>query len=86
MQTHTHKHAHTHTHTHTQTPLHAHRTPTCAQVLSTRSRKDVALADIKVNVCVFMFDCLYLNGKSLLQAPLTERREALYRTIKVDKI
>jgi len=55
------------------------------QVLSTRARKDVALADIKVNVCVFLFDCLYLNGRSLLQCPLTERRQALYSAIKVGR-
>jgi DNA ligase-1 len=53
------------------------------QILSTRARKDVKMEDIKVNVCVFMFDCLYLNGRSLLQAPLTERRQALYSAIKV---
>ena len=53
------------------------------QVLSTRARKDVSLADIKVNVCVFLFDCLYINGRSLLQAPLTERRQALYSTVQV---
>lgn len=47
------------------------------QVLSTRARKDVALADVKVAVCVYAFDCLYLNGTSLLKAPLTQRRDAL---------
>ncbi len=52
-------------------------------MLSTRKRKDVSVADIKVQVVVFAFDCLYLNGKSLLQAPLTERRQALYSAIKV---
>jgi DNA ligase-1 len=33
------------------------------QVLSTRKRKDVKEEDIKVQVCVFAFDCLYLNGE-----------------------
>jgi len=48
------------------------------QVLSTRKRKDVDVSDIQVQVCIFAFDCLYLNGKSLLREPLTKRREAMY--------
>ncbi len=52
-------------------------------MLSTRKRKDVTLSNIKVQVAVFAFDCLYLNGRSLLQAPLTERRQALYSALKV---
>lgn len=51
------------------------------QVLSTRARKDVAVADIKVQVFVFAFDCLYLNGQPLLPKPLTERRQALYDSL-----
>eukprot|EP00884_Botryococcus_braunii_P018910 jgi/Botrbrau1/5702/Bobra.0071s0035.1 len=51
------------------------------QVLSTRKRTDVKLEDITVQVCLFAFDCLYLNGKALLQQPLTERREALYSSV-----
>ncbi|KAK9474025.1 uncharacterized protein V1510DRAFT_413399 [Dipodascopsis tothii] len=47
------------------------------QVLSTRKRKDVQEGDIKVRVCVFGFDLLYLNGESLLQRPLAERRRLL---------
>ncbi|KAG2178242.1 hypothetical protein INT43_003495 [Umbelopsis isabellina] len=47
------------------------------QVLSTRKRKDVKEEDIKVQVCIFAFDCLFLNGESLLQKPLSERREKL---------
>lgn len=47
------------------------------QVLSTRARKDVRVEDIKIKVCIFAFDCLYLNGEVLLQKPLTERRAAL---------
>ncbi len=34
-------------------------------------------------VLVYAFDCLYLNGRSLLNAPLTERRAALYSAVKV---
>lgn len=52
------------------------------QILSTRARKDVKVGDIKVDVCVFAFDCLYLNGEPLLTKPLTERREALYGSLK----
>ena len=52
-----------------------------AQVLSTRKRKDVEVADIKVQVCLFAFDCLYLNGDMLLQRPLTERRAALQQAV-----
>ena len=39
------------------------------------------MADIKVQVCLYAFDCLYLNGKVLVDRPLTERREALYSAI-----
>ena len=33
------------------------------QELSNRARRDVNLADIKVPVCVFAFDLMYLNGE-----------------------
>ena len=33
--------------------------------------------DVKINVVIFMFDCIYFNGKSLLQEPLQERRKVL---------
>lgn len=52
------------------------------QILSTRARKGVTLDSIKVNVCVYAFDCLYLNGEALLKKSLTERRDALYSAIK----
>lgn len=45
------------------------------QVLSTRARKGVIVGDIKVQVCLYAFDLLYLNGQELLQEPLSARRE-----------
>lgn len=48
------------------------------QVLSTRARKNVAVNDIKVDVCIFAFDMLYLNGQHLIQEQLKVRREHLY--------
>ncbi|KAL0272512.1 UNVERIFIED_CONTAM: hypothetical protein PYX00_005449 [Menopon gallinae] len=47
------------------------------QVLSTRKRKDASAADIKVPVCLFMFDLLYLNDKPLVKESLYERRRLL---------
>eukprot|EP01025_Chloroclados_australasicus_P065346 TRINITY_DN8911_c0_g1_i3.p1 TRINITY_DN8911_c0_g1~~TRINITY_DN8911_c0_g1_i3.p1 ORF type:complete len:746 (-),score=67.51 TRINITY_DN8911_c0_g1_i3:431-2668(-) len=55
------------------------------QVLSTRARKDVKIKDIKVQVCIFPFDCLYLNDMVLLEEPLTVRREKLYSSMRESK-
>lgn len=49
------------------------------QMLSTRKRKDVREEDIKVQVCLFAFDLLYLNGEPLIHLPLRERRERLHQ-------
>lgn len=48
------------------------------QILSTRARKNVIMSEIKVDVCIFAFDILYLNGKPLLQEQLNVRRKHLY--------
>ncbi|KAI0825099.1 ATP-dependent DNA ligase [Trametes gibbosa] len=47
------------------------------QELSRRKRKDVKVEDIKVRVCLFAFDLLYLNGEPLLQKDFAARRELL---------
>jgi hypothetical protein len=50
------------------------------QVLSTRKRKDASVDNITVQVCVFAFDLLYLNGEPLLREQFARRRELLYKT------
>jgi len=47
------------------------------QTLSNRARKDVAIGSVKIEVCLFAFDLMYLNGESLLERPFRERRELL---------
>lgn len=48
------------------------------QQLMTRKRKDVKVEDVKVKVCVFAFDLLYLNGEPLVNKSFRERREAMH--------
>lgn len=47
------------------------------QQLMTRKRKDVKVEDVKVKVCVFAFDLLFLNGEATVNKTLRERRELL---------
>lgn len=47
------------------------------QTLTNRARKDVAIGSIRVDVCLFSFDLMYLNGEELLDRPFRERRELL---------
>lgn len=42
------------------------------------STQDAVSADIKIQVCIFAFDLLFLNGESLIEKPLRKRREFLY--------
>ncbi|KAI9742621.1 MAG: hypothetical protein M1818_003762 [Claussenomyces sp. TS43310] len=48
------------------------------QQLMTRKKKDVKVEDVKIKVCVFAFDLLFLNDESLVEKPLRERRELLH--------
>lgn len=50
------------------------------QQLMTRKKKDVKIEDVKVKVCVFAFDMLYLNGEAIVEKSLRERRELLLQS------
>lgn len=52
------------------------------QQLMTRKKKDVKVEDVKVKVCVFAFDLLYLNGEAVVEKPLRERRALLHNAFK----
>jgi DNA ligase 1 len=47
------------------------------QILANRARKDVVVQSVKVDVCLFAFDLMYLNGEELLDRPFRERRSLL---------
>lgn len=47
------------------------------QVLTTRKRKEVDASEIQVQVCLYAFDLIYLNGESLVREPLARRRQLL---------
>ncbi|KKK13426.1 hypothetical protein ARAM_000886 [Aspergillus rambellii] len=53
------------------------------QQLMTRKRKDVKAEDVKVKVCVFAFDILFLNGEPTVKKSLRERRELLHQSFQV---
>lgn len=55
------------------------------QVLQHRGRKNIEMSDVKIPVCIFAFDILYLNGDVLLHLPLAARRDILHRTFKTQK-
>ncbi|KAI5369582.1 Putative DNA ligase, ATP-dependent, nucleic acid-binding protein [Septoria linicola] len=48
------------------------------QQLMTRKKKDVKTEDIKVKVCVFAFDILYLDGQAMVNKSFRDRRDAMY--------
>ncbi|KAK3682650.1 hypothetical protein B0T22DRAFT_471673 [Podospora appendiculata] len=50
------------------------------QQLMTRKKKDVKVEDVKVKVCVFAFDLLYLNGEAVVEKSLRERRDLMHKS------
>ncbi|KAL4924461.1 DNA ligase (ATP) CDC9 [Aspergillus undulatus] len=53
------------------------------QQLMTRKRKDVNAEDVKVKVCIFAFDLLFLNGEPTVKKSLRERRDLLHESFQV---
>lgn len=47
------------------------------QSLASRARKNVEVGTVKQQVCLFAFDLMYLNGQSLLERSLQDRRALL---------
>jgi DNA ligase 1 len=47
------------------------------QTLTNRAKKNVDIGSIKVDVCLFSFDLMYLNGEPLLGRSFRERRDML---------
>jgi DNA ligase-1 len=47
------------------------------QTLANRARKDVAVGSVRIDVCLFAFDLMYLNGEQLLDRSFRERRSLL---------
>jgi len=47
------------------------------QILANRARKDVVIQSVKIDVCLFAFDLMYLNGEELMNRPFRERRSLL---------
>merc|ERR1712087_540806 len=42
--------------------------------LITRKRKNVRAEDVAVTVCIYAFDCLFLNGAPIIARTFAERR------------
>ncbi|KAK3385703.1 ATP-dependent DNA ligase [Podospora didyma] len=47
------------------------------QTLTNRARKDVVIGSITIDVCLFAFDLMYLNGQPLMDRSFRERRDML---------
>lgn len=47
------------------------------QVLMGRKKKKVDLSKLKCQVCLFVFDMIYINGKSILDETFRTRRETM---------
>ena len=47
------------------------------QILTNRAKKDVDIGAVTIDVCLFSFDLMYLNGEPLLDRPFRERRNLL---------
>jgi DNA ligase-1 len=47
------------------------------QTLANRARKEVVIGAVTIDVCLFAFDLMYLNGEELLNRPFRERRSLL---------
>jgi DNA ligase-1 len=56
------------------------------QVLTTRSRKNVSLEDVEIQVCLYVFDLLYLNDQSdIIKKTFKQRREIMKATLPEDE-
>jgi DNA ligase-1 len=53
------------------------------QSLSTRKRKNVEEKDVQVQVCLYAFDLIHHNGRSLFKHSLLERRNELHKHFRV---
>eukprot|EP00056_Hartaetosiga_gracilis_P008967 m.128568 g.128568 ORF g.128568 m.128568 type:complete len:915 (-) comp13033_c0_seq1:161-2905(-) len=51
------------------------------QTLMSRPKKHVSVKDLTVSVCVFVYDLLFLNGKSLIECSLRERCKRLHELV-----
>jgi len=51
------------------------------QILSTRGRKNISIEDIKVNVCIYPFDCILHNDKPIVRETLEVRRNHLWKCL-----